>query len=66
MVIKIEYNAIVPTLPEKIGRGRSVETTVVILVQPDRTAHLEREYVQLIGAGNVATFGGGPRGYGCT
>ena len=38
----------------------------VILVQPDRTAHLEREYVQLIGAGSVATFAGGPWGYGCT
>ena len=34
---------------KKFGRGRSVQT--VILVQPDRTAHLEREYVQLIGAG---------------
>ena len=33
-------------------RGRSVET--VILVQQDRTAHLEREYMQLIGAGTVA------------
>ena len=34
--------------------GRTVQT--VILVQPDRTAYLEREYVQLIGAGSVATF----------
>ena len=33
------------------GVGRSVQT--VILVQQDRTAHLEREYVQLIGAGSV-------------
>ena len=32
----------------------------LILVQQDRTAHLEREYVQLIGAGSVATFAGGP------
>ena len=48
----------------KIGRGRrSVQT--VILVQPDRTVHLEREYAQLIGAGSVATFAGGPWGYGC-
>ena len=54
----------VPTLPEKFGRGRSVQTA--ILVQPDRTAHLEREYVQLIGAGSAATFVGGPWGYGCT
>ena len=37
-----------------------------MFVQPDRTAHLEREYVQLIGAGSVATFAGGPWGYGCT
>ena len=36
--------------------------TNIILVQPDRTAHLEREYVQLIGAGSVATFAGGPIG----
>ena len=34
----------------------------IILVQPDRTAHLELEYVQLIGAGSVATFAGGPIG----
>ena len=38
----------------------------VILVQPDRTAYLEREYVQFIRAGSVATFAGGPWGYGCT
>ena len=53
-----------PTLHENFGRGRSVQT--VIFVQPDRTAHLEREFVQLIGAGSVATFAGGPWGYGCT
>ena len=51
MVIKIQQIPNVPTLPEKFGRGRSVQT--VILVQPDGTAHLEREYVQLIGAGSV-------------
>ena len=57
------FQAFPPCL--KFGRGRrSVQT--VILVQPDRTAHLEREYVQLIGAGRVATFAGGPWGYGCT
>ena len=33
----------------------------LILVQPDRTAHLEREYVPLIGAGSVATFAEGDR-----
>ena len=49
---------------QNFGRGRSVQP--VNLVQPDRTAHLEREYVQLIGAGIVATFAGGPWGYGCT
>ena len=38
----------------------------VILVQPDRTVNLEREYMQLIDAGSVATFAGGPWGYGCT
>ena len=37
-----------------------------MLVQPERTAHLEREYVQLIGAGSVATFTRGPWGWGCT
>ena len=52
-----------PTLPENSGRGRSAQT--VNLVQPDRTAHLEREYVQLIGA-SIATFAGGPWWYGCT
>ena len=35
----------------------------VMLVQSHRTAHLESEYVQLIGAGSVATFAGGPLGY---
>ena len=55
MVTKIELIPSVPTLPEKIGRvRRSVQT--VILVQPDRTAHLEREYVQLIGAGSVTAL----------
>ena len=53
----IRFQAFPPCL-ENFGRGRSVQT--VILVQPDRTAHLEREYVQLIGAGSVATFAGGP------
>ena len=48
------------------GRLSRDNVTTVILVQPDRTAHLEREYVQLIGAGSVATFAGGPWGYGCT
>ena len=38
----------------------------VILVEPDRTAHLKREYVQLISAESLATFAGGPWGYGCT
>ena len=38
----------------------------VVLVQPERMAHLEREYVQLIAAGSVATFAGGSWGYGCT
>ena len=42
------------------------EVFTVILVQPDQTAHLEREYVLLIGAGSVATFAGGPWGFGCT
>ena len=60
LVIKIEQIPSIPTLPEKFGRGTSVQTA--ILVQPDRTAHLEREYVQLIGAGSVATFAGGPWG----
>ena len=64
MVIKIEQIPSVPTLPEKNGRGRSVQA--VILVPPDRTAQLEREYVQSIGAGSVATIAGGPWGYGCT
>ena len=64
MVIKNEEIASVPTLPDNFGRGRSVQT--VILVQEDQMAHLEREYVQLIGAGSVATFAGGPWGYGCT
>ena len=53
-----------PTLHENFGRGRSVQT--VIFVQPDRTAHFEREYVHLIGPGSMATFAGGPWGYGCT
>ena len=39
---------------------------LIILVQQNRTAHLQREYVQFIGAGSVATFAGGPWGYGCT
>ena len=63
MLLIGDQNRSVPTLPENFGRGRSVQT--VILVQADRTAHLEREYVQLIGAGSV-TFAGGPWGYGCT
>ena len=59
LVIKIESIPSVPALSENFGRGRkSVQT--VILVRQDRTAHLEREYVQLIGAGSVATFAGGP------
>ena len=49
-VIKIEQIPSVPTLSEIFGRGRSAER--VILVQQDRTAHLEREYVQLIGVGS--------------
>ena len=53
-----------PPYLKKFGRGRSVQT--VILVQPDRMTRLEREYVQLIDAGSVATFAGGPGGYGCT
>ena len=61
MVTKIEQITSVPTLPEFFGRGRSVQT--VILVQPHRTADLEREYVQLIGAGSVGTFAEGPWGY---
>ena len=61
---QIEYIPSVPTLPENFGRGRSGQT--VILVQSARTAHLERAHVQLIGAGSVATFAGGPWGYGCT
>ena len=56
------FQAFPPSL-KKFRRGRSVQT--VILVQADRTAHLVREYVQLIGAGSV-TFAGGPWGYGCT
>ena len=65
MIIKIEYRfqAFPPCL-ENFRRGRGVQT--VILVQPDRTAHLQREYVQLIGAGSVATFAGLPCGYGRT
>ena len=59
-----KYFPSVPTLSEKFGRGtRRVQT--VILVQQDRTAHLEREYVQVIGAGIIATFAGGPWGHGC-
>ena len=49
-----------PWADRNFGRGRSVQTTVVILVQQDRAAHFEREYVQLIGVRSVATFAGGP------
>ena len=45
------------------NRGTTTETTrCLVLVQQDRTAHLEREYryVQLIGAVSVATFAVGP------
>ena len=51
---KPNSNPNVPTLIENFRRGRSVQT--VTLVQQERTAHFEREYVQLIGAGSVATF----------
>ena len=57
------FQAFPPCL--KIVEEEEVLQTV-ILVQEDRTAHLEREYVQLIGAGSVAIFAGGPWGYGCT
>ena len=57
------FQAFPPCL-KNLEEEESVQT--VILVQPDRTAHLEREYVQLIGARSVATFAGGPWGYGCT
>ena len=38
---------------------KNLEEEGSVHVQPDRTAHLEHEYVQLIGAGSVATFAGG-------
>ena len=54
----MEYIPSVHTLSENFGSGRSVHA--IILVQQDRTAHLEREYVQFICAGSVATYAGGP------
>ena len=54
----------IPSVPSGLEEVKT-RPQAVILVQPDRTAHLEREYVQLIGAGSVATFAGGPWGYGC-
>ena len=44
----------IPTLPENFGTGRRGQT--VILVQQDKTAHVELEYVHMISAGSAATF----------
>ena len=53
-----------PPCPKILEDEENIQTG--ILVQPDRTAHLEREDVQLSGAGSVATCAGGPWGYACT
>ena len=54
----IKYYSI-PSVPSRL-EGVKTRPERVILVQQDRTAHLESEYVQLVGAGSVATFAGGP------
>ena len=38
----------------------------VEVVQQNRTAHLQRALWQLVGAGSVRSYAGGPRGYECT